>query len=240
MDATMRVAELRASRGPAWIAAAGQLFRRAPIAWISICFGWIGITIFLVLMPLIGLVIASLLQPVFFASFAITAFRQAAGEPVTTGDLFRGFRRNLRSLVALGSLLFLAEILVVLVMAALGLPGWPGDRQFDAGEYIEMLRGREWVLATGFALSALVKGALWFAPPLIAFHEMPVSHAIRWSVYAALSNFGAMLLYGLALAALFLVCWLTFGLAFLVVLPLMAISTFVGYREVFEPAPIPP
>lgn len=240
MDATMRVAELRASRGPAWIAAAGQLFGRAPIAWISICFGWIGITIFLVLMPLIGLVIASLLQPVFFASFAITAFRQAAGEPVTTADLFRGFRRNVRPLVALGSLLFLAEILVVLVMAALGLPSWPGERQFDIGEYLDMLRGREWVLATGFALSALVKAALWFAPPLIAFHDMPVTHAIRWSVYAALSNFGAMLLYGFVLAVLFLICWLTFGLAFIVVLPLMAISTFVGYREVFEAAPIPP
>ena len=240
MDATMRVADLPAKRGPGWIAAAGQLFGRAPVAWISICFGWIGITIFLVLMPLIGLVIASLLQPVFFASFAITAFRQAAGEPITTADLFRGFRRNMRPLVALGSLLFLAEIVIVLVMAMLGLPSWPGDRQFDAGEYVEMLRGREWVLITGFALSALVKGALWFAPPLIAFHEMPVTHAIRWSVYAALSNFGAMLLYGLALAALFLVCLLTYGLALVVVLPLIAISTFVGYREVFEPAPIPP
>jgi uncharacterized membrane protein len=239
MDATMRVAELPAARGPRWIAAAGQLFGRAPVAWISICFGWIGITIFLVLIPILGLVVASLLQPVFFASFAITAFRQAAGEPVTTGDLFRGFRRNMRPLVALGSILFLAEILVVLAMAALGLPSWPGDRPFEAQEYVEMLRGREWVLLTGFALSAIVKGALWFAPPLIAFHEMPVTHAIRWSVYAALANIGAMALYGLALAALFLVCWLTFGLAFIAVLPLMAISTFIGYREVFEAATPP-
>lgn len=235
----MRVAELRAARGPVWIAEAMKLFGRAPIAWISICFGWIGITIFLLLLPVLGLVVASLLQPVFFAGFAITAFRQAAGEPVTTGDLFRGFRRNMRPLVALGSVLFLAEIVVVLAMAALGMPSWPADRPFEMTEYVDMLRGREWVLATGLALSAIIKGALWFAPPLIAFHDMPMGHALRWSVYAALANIGAMVLYGLALAGLFLVGWLTFGLAFIVILPLMAISTFVGYREVFE-APTTP
>ena len=39
---------------------------------------------------------------------------------------------------------------------------------------------------------------------------------------------------GLALAALFVVGWLTFGIGFIVILPMMAISTYIGYREVFE------
>ena len=44
----------------------------------------------------------------------------------------------------------------------------------------------------------IVKGALWFAPAVLAFHDLSTAHAIRWSLYAALSNLGAMALYGLA------------------------------------------
>ena len=68
-----------------------------------------------------------------------------------------------------------------------------------------------------------------------------MTHAIRWSVYAALSNLGTMILYGLALGACFVLAVIPWFLGLLVVLPVMAISTFVGYREVFEagraPAP---
>jgi len=238
MDASLKVAELRSARGAAWLGEAFGLFRAAPLQWIALCTGWLSITILLLVIPYgVGLVIASLLQPVFFASFAITAFRQAAGERVVMGDLFRGFRRNLRALVNLGALLFIAEILVVALMAALGLPPWPADRPFNMPEYVELLQGKEWVISTGFLLSALVKGALWFAPPLIAFHEMPTTHAMRWSLYAALTNVGAMVVYGLALALLFVAGWLTFGIGFIVILPVMAISTYIGYREVFETKP---
>jgi len=240
MDTALKVAELRAGRGVAWLTGAFTLFRGAPLQWVGLCVGWLSITILLlaIRMPFnVGLVIASVLQPVFFAGFAITAFRQMAGERVVMGDLFRGFRRNLRALVNLGAVLFTAEILVVLLMHSLGLPSWPEDRPFNMQEYAELLRGREWVIATGFLLSVLVKGALWFAPPLIAFHEMPTTHAMRWSLYAALTNIGAMIVYGVALAALFLAGWLTFGIGFIVVLPMMAISTYAGYREVFEAKP---
>jgi uncharacterized membrane protein len=85
----------------------------------------------------------------------------------------------------------------------------------------------------------VVKGALWFAPPLIALHDMPVTHAMRWSVYAALGNLGALLVYGFTLMALFFAAIIPWGLGLLVVIPLMVISTYLGYREVFE-APAAP
>ena len=76
----------------------------------------------MILVPLVGGVIANFLQPVFFASFAIAALRQVAGEPVAMGDLFLGFRRNVRALVNLGAILLIAEIVIFALMAALGLP----------------------------------------------------------------------------------------------------------------------
>ena len=186
-------------------------------------------------MPLLGGVIANFLQPVFFASFAITALRQSAGEPVVMGDLFLGFRRNVRALVNLGALLLIVEIAIVMLMALVGLPmGGSGDKAPTVAEYRELLKGKEWIVLLGFALTVLVKGALWFAPPLIALHDMPVTHAMRWSMYAALANFGTMLVYGFALFALFFVAVIPWALGLLVAIPLMVISTYIGYREVFE------
>lgn len=236
MDSTTRVAELAAGRGALWLAEAFKLFRGKPMAWIGLCMGWIVITFGLILVPLIGGVVANFLQPVFFASFAIAAYRQTQGEPVVMGDLFSGFRRNLRSLINLGALLLIAEIAIFALMALLGLPmAGADDGSFTMGEYVQMLKGKEWILAVGFLLTVVVKGALWFAPPLIAFHGMTTSHAIRWSAYAALANLGAMMVYGATLLGIFFLGLLPWALGLLVVIPVMAISTFIGYREVFEP-----
>lgn len=236
MDTTIKVAELSIGRGFGWLGEAFALYRQKPFAWIGLISGWIVITFGLILVPLIGGVVANFLQPVFFASFAITALRQAAGEPVVMGDLFQGFRRNLRALVNLGAVLLIAEIAIFALMALLGLPmaAETGEKTFTVAEYLEVLRGKEWILFVGFVLTVVVKGALWFAPPLIALHGMSTSHAMRWSLYAALANLGAMLAYGAALMVLFFVGLLPWALGLLVVIPMMAISTYIGYRDVFE------
>jgi uncharacterized membrane protein len=235
MDATIRVAEVPAGRGFAWLAEAFGLFRRKPAAWLSLCAGWIVITFALILVPFIGGVIANFLQPAFFASFAIAAYRQLRGEAIGMGDLFSGFKRNLRSLVNLGALLLIAEILIFALMALLGLPMSGADGgSFTMSEYLQLLKGKEWILVLGFLLTVVVKAAAWFAPPLIAFHGMSTMHAIRWSIYAALANLGALFTYGIALFAIFFVGLIPWALGLLVVIPVMAISTFIGYREVFE------
>jgi hypothetical protein len=236
MDTSIQVTEIPAGRGAAWLADAFGLFRKKPMAWIGLTGGWLIVTFGLLIIPIIGGVIANFLQPVFFASFAIAALRQAAGEPVAMGDLFLGFRRNLRALVNLGAILLVAEISIFALMALLGLPmsGSDDKSSFTVAEYLDMLKGREWILMVGFVLTVLVKGGLWFAPPLIALHDMSMTHAIRWSLYAALANVGAMAVYGLALFALFFAALIPWALGLIVVIPMMSISTYIGYREVFE------
>jgi hypothetical protein len=238
MDASIKVAELKASRGVAWLVEAFALFRRAPLAWIGLCAGWIAITFALILLPFIGGVLANFLQPVFFASFAIAAYRQAAGERVVMADLFAAFKRNMRPLVNLGALLLLAEIAIFALMALMGLPmAASSDRSFTLTEYVDALKGKEWILSAGFLMTVMVKGALWFAPPLIAFHGMTTLQAIRWSVFAAISNLGAMMVYGAMLLFLFIVALMPWALGLIVLIPVMVVSTYVGYRDVFETDP---
>jgi uncharacterized membrane protein len=238
MDTSFKVAEVKATRGAAWLAESFTLFRQAPVAWISLCAGWIAITFGLILIPFIGGVLANFLQPVFFASFAIAAYKQLAGERIVMGDLFAAFKRNMRPLVNLGALLLLAEIAIFALMALMGLPlASSADRNFTIVEYVEALKDKEWILAVGFLLTVIVKGALWFAPPLIAFHGMGTAQAMRWSLYAAIANLGAMIVYGAVLLGLFIVALIPWMIGLLVVIPMMVISTYIGYREVFETTP---
>jgi len=236
VDSPIRVRDVRSSRGPAWLAGGWKHFRGAPMVWMGLSAGWMLITLALVLVPVIGGVAANLLQPVFFASFAMTARKQLAGEAPEMGDLFLGFRRPLRPLVNLGALLLAVEIAIFYLMAALGLPGAGDEAQEIAtiADYVRLLQGLEWILVVGLVLTALVKGALWFAPALLAFHELSTAHAIRWSLFAALSNVGAMLAYGIALTVVFVAGALPWGLGLLVVIPVMVASTYTGYADVFE------
>lgn len=235
-DSAIQVRDLPFTGGPRWLAGGWQLFRGRPFVWVGLTAGWMVITLGLVMVPLIGGVVANLLQPVFFASFALAARRQLAGEVIDMGDLFSGFRRPLRPLINIGALLLAAELLIFALMGAMGLPGLtPGDKGavFDLQAWAESLRGREWILVVGALLTGIVKGVLWFAPALLAFHDLSTTHALRWSLYAALSNAGAMVAYALALALLFVAAALPWGLGLIVAIPVMVASTYTGYAEVF-------
>lgn len=236
MDTSLRCRDVRPSRGAAWIAAGWHLFRASPMVWTGLAAGWMIITFGLVLVPVIGGVAANLLQPVFFASFALAARKQLCGEVPEMGDLFSGFRRPLRPLANLGAILLVAEIGIFFLMSLMGLPGTGGedDAILTIADYVQRLEGKEWILVAGLALIAVVKGALWFAPAILAFHDLSTAHALRWSVFAALSNVGAMIVYGMALTVVVLLGALPWGLGLLVVIPVMLASTYAGYADVFE------
>jgi len=237
MDANIRVAELPASRGMAWFSESFKLFRQAPATWLAICAAWLVLTLGLMIVPIVGAVASNFLQPVFFASFAITAYKQAAGERISVSDLWSGFRHHVRELVNLGALLLMVQLAIVIFMVVLGLPTLTNaERELTMQEYVELLQGKEWILAIGFLMMALVRGLVWFAAPLITFHGMSTTQAMRWSLYAAIANIGAMFVYGALLLGLFLVAVIPWALGLIFVIPLAVISTYVGYREVFEAA----
>jgi hypothetical protein len=245
MDASIKVAEVPASHGATWIATSWRLFAAAPMAWIGLCAGWMAITFALLIVPFIGGVVANFLQPVFFASFAIAAYRQSAGERIMMNDLFAGFRRNLKALVNLGAILLMIEIVIFAAMAVMGLPllaSESGEPDINFGQVADALAGKEWILLIGTTLLIAVKGAFWFAPQLIAFHGMGTAQAMRWSVYAAVSNIGALVVYGLCMLAMFLAAMAPWPwvIALAIVVPLAVISTYAGYREVFEAARVEP
>ena len=237
MDTSIQVADLPAMRGARWISESFRLFGAAPFVWISLCLSWIAVTFGLLLVPVLGGPVASFLQPAFAASFAVIAYRQSRGERIGANDLFIGFRHNFRSLINLGAVFATVMLGIFLVGMTLGLP--LGPQGADPGafeEYVKQVEEKRWIVLSCFGALVLLKAVLWFAPQLIAFHGMETMQSIRWSAYAAVSNIGALLVYGILLYGIFYLSLLTFPwvLGLFVAIPVAAISGYVGYRDVFE------
>ncbi len=243
----MQVIDVRPSQGWLWIRDAWRYLRGAPLGWLSLVGVWVILTFALLFIPYVGQLAANLLQPVFFAGFMIACRNQDNGTLPTVSNLFAAFRirpANVRALISVGAILLAGELLIFLMLDALGFPDIAMSKDgtsIDFAAFTAALEDKVWLLALGVALTALIKGALWFVPPLLAFNEMSATHAIRWSFYAFLSNFGAMLLYGVLIAAIYLVALLPWGAGLFIALPLMVISNYTGYKAMFKDGePLPP
>jgi uncharacterized membrane protein len=237
--APIHVADVKAARGAAWVKQAFLIYRGRPLAWTGLVFGWIAITLGLSIVPLVGWAAAYLLQPVFFASFALIARKQLAGGRPEMGDLFLAFKGNVRSLMGIGAIELFAFVAAMLLMATFVLPPGVDGQELTREELPAQLKGKEWGVLACLAIVAVVRSALWFAPAVIAFHGIRTAHAVRWSVYAVLSNLGAMVVYALAVMGILVLSAFTLYLGLLVAMPVMVISTFVGYTEVFEKPGVP-
>lgn len=232
----MHVIDLPAQQGGTWIKDAFTLFRGQPAAWVALTAVWFVLLCASMFLPIIGGVIA-MLQPAFFAGFALACRDQENGARVRVGHLFAALRANPRPLVMIGAISTLLYLLLVGLVYQLGAP-WPLLPPAGSGAELEtvslLLQGREWIVLLYLLLDSLVRALLWFTAPLLAFNRMSAWDALRWSVYASLSNVAALIVFGALMALLFALAFLTGGLGLVVVLPLLAIANYSSYRRVFS------
>ena len=243
----MQVIDVKAMQGGLWIRQAWGYFKAAPLGWMSLVGGWIIVTFGMMFVPLVGPIAANILQPVFFAGFMIACRNQDGGKMPAMPNLFAAFRGNLRALVVVGSVLLGLELLVFVLIEALGFPALTlneDGKGINFAAFYASLGNNLGPLFLGFALLAFLKGALWFAPPLLAFHNMSAAHAMRWSFFAFLSNFSAVFVYSVLIIAMYMLALLPWGAGLFIAIPLMVISNYTGYQAMFredEPvAPVPP
>ena len=75
--------------------------------------------------------------------------------------------------------------------------------------------------------------AIWFAPPLIVFHDMGAGEAMKASFLGCLKNMLPFLLYGMALLIASVVASIPFMLGWLVLGPVIAATIYTGYRDIY-------
>ena len=251
----MQALTLPASRGWHWLTDGFALFRRKPFQLSFLVLGyWISMALVNAI-PLVGQIVGFMLIPAFSVSL-MNACRQLdrrgdASPPL----LFSGFHKNLPTLVSIG-LVYCAISIVVLAITAL-VDGGVLFRLIVLGENpgAAGLTGGDVMAAGQLALVLLlpIMMANWYAPVLVAWHDLHAAKALFFSFIACLRNWRAFIVYtgavivvgvlvpGIAVSAvgalaggaaeMFSSVVTVFFVAIL--LPTLYASFYVSYRDVF-------
>ena len=224
-------------RGVAWVSEAWALFLMAPGMWIALFVVFFVVWVVLAIIPL-GSIVANLFFPVVVAGIMAGCRDVEAGGKLTFEHLLVGFRTRLGPLVLVGVLGLVAMMAVgfiVGVLAALAIPAFVGNVPTGSGfrAFAVMAPVVILVALAAMALMLPVIMAIWFAPALVAFHDMQPLAAFRASFGGCLKNFVPFLAYGLITLVLLIVAIIPFGLGLLVFVPLIWISAYTAYRDIF-------
>ena len=197
----MQALNLPASRGWRWISEGFLLFRKKQLMVTLVVLGYWVLMALINSLPLIGQVAATLLIPVFAVSL-MNLFRCVEDDvPVPPQILFSGFRRNLGTLLVLG---FAYGALSVGILGLVSV--------FDDGTLLRLivlgerpsgdtLISADVIVAGQLAMAMFVPliMAFWFAPVLVAWHNLQAAKGLFFSPVACARNWRAFLVYGLSL-----------------------------------------
>jgi uncharacterized membrane protein len=219
--------------GWTWIADGWDLFKRQPGMWIGIVLLLFVIMIAAAFIPIVGGLLMSLFGPVFAAGIVTGCKTLDTGGELEIGHLFAGFREKTGTLVAVGGLYLAASLVVMLVV---GLIMGVGMFTMMGGDQAQMQAlGMTMVLAmlVMFALLLPVVMAIWFAAPLVVFHDQGAVEAMKGSFIGCLKNLLPFLWYGVLLFLLSIVASLPLLLGWLVLGPVLAASVYTSYRDIY-------
>lgn len=236
---TVKSRFVRPGRGAGWIAGAFGLYAKHWFVWSVIVILFMLISIVMLLIPFVGGVISSILSPVFMAGFVLGAQAIDEGEDLTVGHLFAGFSQNTGTLMGLGAIYF-AGIIAIFVSAVFFSgseilwtisSGSPGATQ-DMGLHDVKTFGLAIVIFTGLVIP--LRMAMWFAPALVVLESCGVFKAMKLSLIGCLKNILPLLVYFIVAMVIMVAGLIPFGLGLLIVMPVLLISVYTGYKDIYS------
>lgn len=235
-----------AGAGLDWITAAWQVFVAYPLLWILMIVLYAVFYVVLAFVPIIGSFIGYVLYGVIAAGWLAGAHAVRNGEKLELDHLFAGFKSKTGPLIALGAfyaggLLVIVVLMGIFLAVGLGASGAVGAILSGDSSALASIAGASIVtfllaLLVGLALLAPLLAALWFAPALVYYHDVPPLEALKTSLFACLRNWLSFLVYGILMLVVFVVAAIPFMLGFLVAGPLALISVYTSYRAIFTEA----
>ena len=235
---------LAAGEGAAWWGESWRIFCAAPGVWLGIFVVFVVLSIALVLIPIVGSLVGTVLTPVFAGGVMLGCHALAHGRPLTVGHLFEGFQRGrFGPLLTLGllwlALMFvLAIVMVTVIFLALGASGLAALMNFGTSpiDYDVLISAGASIFVVGMValvVALLFAMASWFAPALVVLNAEPPIAALQKSFAASWKNFAAFLLYGVIYLGLAIVATIPMGLGWFVLGPMLVGSCYAGWRTIF-------
>jgi hypothetical protein len=228
---TTEFRRVEAGQGVAWISEAWTLFKQAPAIWVILLVLCLLATVVVSMVPVLGDLVMSLAFPIIIGGLLLAAHRQQQGQPVKIEALWSCFSApHLTPLLVLGLIYLAAGVVLGLIgglLLATGLVGiMAGGGDLSGASF-------------GFGSICLLSLATWFAPALIVFAGKAPLDAIKLSFAAGLANLGALAIYGLISLMIVMVAMIPFGLGLLIAVPLLTLSAYTSYRDVFGMPVVP-
>jgi hypothetical protein len=245
----MQALQRPAGAGWRWIVEGYATFRRNPGLMIALAAGYWMILFFSGIVPLVGSVVGSVVAPALSVGVMNACRELEAGRRPAFDILFSAFKRNPRTLFALGAL-YLVTTLSILAIVSL-IDGGALFRMMTVGKvnHAELIEaGSDVAAQVGVLLMAPVVMAWWYAPMLASWHGVPAAKALFFSFVACWRNWRAFLVYGIGATVLILpplfvillmapggpgVAVLLFVPALFFLAPVFFASFYVSYRDVF-------
>jgi hypothetical protein len=234
-----------AGRGVSWWGDAWTLFLRNPGMWVVMGVLLMVLLAVLMFIPVLGPLVLLLLTPVLSGSWLLAARKVQRGGDLEVGELFAIFKdkERLTPLLVLGAVLLAAMVLAGLLVGALSMGAGMGamigmgHTPGSVGAVAAALSAGFLAMLIFFVLLVTVGLAAWFAPALVVFHGVTPIDALKASLSASMKNVIAMTLYGLLYLIAAMLASLPMGLGWVVLFPLVMLSMYVSYIDIFGSTP---
>ncbi|WP_246550941.1 BPSS1780 family membrane protein [Photorhabdus caribbeanensis] len=231
---------LSSTEGVKWIGQAWQLVKNKWGMWILLYIIYSICMASFMLIPFIG-IFTLFLNPVFIGGIIAVCEKQRTSGEFELGLLFNGFQKNFASLLGVGALTLGIILLGVIVMFIAGGSAVIHILLALASQHSEisaemLLNSLSSLLLGLFILMvfSIVNAALtWFAPALIVIHNLKFGAAISMSLAAVKKNLLPGLLFFITSALICIISVMTFGLGFLISIPVLLVSYYSSYRSIF-------
>jgi uncharacterized membrane protein len=238
----------RAGRGTDWLMQGWRLFAFSPGLWIVFIVVLFLLFIALAMVPLIGALVAQIVQPAIAGGVLLTARDAAAGRALDLGRLFEPLTRaGTRGDVVILGLLYFGGTLAVVVLGGIVMLLVVGGALLQGGAFTDpaaidsaalassgllgAMLGVLIVLALGLAVAAL----FFYAIPLLVLGGASPIDALGRGTRGLLINWRPLLVLGLVWTPLAIVATIPLMLGWLILGPVTFGAWYASYRDIFEP-----
>lgn len=242
----MEIRQVSAAHGWYWIAQGFQMFRKAPMPWMLICFIPFLIIITLsLLMPMAGPAIFMLTAPVFLAGIMVACRDQEQGRQIEVSHLFIGFKTSLAPLITVGFIFLIGMVFIYSLFLSTGggdlIAMLEHGKRYDSSE----IGGISSNILSSFLMVILLQipllMAFIFSPVLIILHNFSPINAMKKSFLACIRNIIPFFIYNLILNLLSVIVLLLPYIGLVILSPVIFASIYVSYKEILlgEPVKVP-
>ena len=221
--------------GASWIGLAWRMFWARPGKWLVLLLLLIVLYVAVLLVPFVN-ILFSLAWPFIAGGIVIAADLQRRTGTFSIESCFGGFRRP-APLLVVGSLFLLAIAATYASYAIVFGAGVANQFVLHLGPTVDprllTVGGLGRVLVINMLLVLPITAATVFAPPLIILHGLSAGTAIRMSLLGAVKNILAGIVFWICVILFFLVSMLPLGLGLFISIPVMMITTYTVYRDIF-------